>query len=168
MHARAAWPFRVYARSVPVYALALVSVVPGLAWADAPPAQCGVATTPFTRVPALPALNAGGATTFTMKVAGVGTVWDVDVQTFLRHSYTSDLSVTLTSPAGTTVTLSSAQRRRPLLHLQRHPLGRSGQGVWRRRRNARDLHQRCGGAAAVAGRTAGGVQGRGSRTARGR
>ncbi len=107
MHARAAWPFRVYARSVPAYALALVSVVPGLAWADAPPAQCGVATTPFTRVPALPALNAGGATTFTMKVAGVGTVWDVDVQTFLRHSYTSDLSVTLTSPAGTTVTLSS-------------------------------------------------------------
>lgn len=47
-------------------------------------------------------------TTSTILVAGAGTiVWDVDLTTFIRHTFGADLDITLTSPAGTVVTITT-------------------------------------------------------------
>ncbi|MBI5362078.1 MAG: proprotein convertase P-domain-containing protein [Planctomycetes bacterium] len=47
-------------------------------------------------------------TTFTCAVSGVGTyLWDVNLTTFISHTFCSDLDITLLSPAGTTVTIST-------------------------------------------------------------
>ncbi len=46
--------------------------------------------------------------TSTIVVSGAGAyLWDVDVTTFLRHTFPGDLDVTLMSPAGTIVTLTT-------------------------------------------------------------
>jgi subtilisin-like proprotein convertase family protein len=48
------------------------------------------------------------AATFTTTVSGLGTVlWDVNLNAAISHTYNSDLEITLTSPAGTTVTVST-------------------------------------------------------------
>ena len=53
----------------------------------------------------------GGApvpTIFTANVSGVGTsLWDVDLTTFITHTSAGDLDMTLTSPAGTVVTITT-------------------------------------------------------------
>jgi uncharacterized repeat protein (TIGR01451 family) len=49
-----------------------------------------------------------GVVTSTIVVAGAGTaIHDVDVTTLLTHTFAADLDMTLTSPAGTVVTLST-------------------------------------------------------------
>ncbi len=49
-----------------------------------------------------------GVVTSTITIAGAGTyLWDVDVTTSLQHTFSADLDVTLTSPAGTVVTLTT-------------------------------------------------------------
>ena len=56
---------------------------------------------------AIPDNNPTGATS-TIVVAGAGTyLCDVDVQTFITHTWNSDLQIALTSPAGTVVTLGT-------------------------------------------------------------
>jgi subtilisin-like proprotein convertase family protein len=46
--------------------------------------------------------------TFTNAVAGVGTnLWDVDVNVAISHTFNADLDITLTSPAGTVVVIST-------------------------------------------------------------
>ena len=49
-----------------------------------------------------------GVVTSTIVVAGAGTaILDVNATTFIQHTFAADLDVTLTSPAGTVVTLTS-------------------------------------------------------------
>ena len=49
-----------------------------------------------------------GVVTSTIVVAGAGTaILDVNATTFIQHTFSADLDVTLTSPAGTVVTLTS-------------------------------------------------------------
>jgi subtilisin-like proprotein convertase family protein len=54
------------------------------------------------------ALVDGGVSTSTIVVSGLGTrVMDLDLQTFIRHVFSADLDITLTSPAGTVVTITT-------------------------------------------------------------
>jgi subtilisin-like proprotein convertase family protein len=56
-----------------------------------------------TAVPTGPAV-----VTSTLIVAGAGSyIWDVDVTTFLTHTFAADMDVTIQSPAGTIVTLTT-------------------------------------------------------------
>jgi subtilisin-like proprotein convertase family protein len=74
-----------------------------------PPAApgCTASTATLTNTTPVPIPDLGTATS-TIVVSGVGsTLWDLNVQTFIRHTYSSDLVITLTSPAGTAVTISS-------------------------------------------------------------
>ncbi len=75
-----------------------------------PPEACpaGTAST-FTHSTPLPIPDGGtSAVTSTITVSGLDPyLLDVNVQTFLTHAYSGDMEFTLTSPAGTVVTLSS-------------------------------------------------------------
>ena len=75
---------------------------------SAPPPGCMVAgrtlgnNVPVT-IPLEPAV-----VTSTIEVVGLrGAIFDVDVRTFIRHTFNSDLDITLTSPEGTVVTLTT-------------------------------------------------------------
>ncbi len=77
---------------------------------SAPPAPngCTPVLGTFTQ-PAVTAIPTGPAVvTSTVLVAGAGTyLWDVDLTTFLTHSFAADIDMTITSPAGTVVTLTT-------------------------------------------------------------
>jgi subtilisin-like proprotein convertase family protein len=78
--------------------------------ASAPPGPgCTVTTTNVTN--ATPVVIAAGdvpVVTTAVSVAGAGSyLWDLDVTTFLTHSNCSDLDITLMSPSGTVVTLTT-------------------------------------------------------------
>ena len=72
------------------------------------PAGCGQATTTFTQstpeaIPTGPAV-----VTSTIVVSGAGPyLFDLDVTTFIQHTFSADLDITITSPAGTVVTLTT-------------------------------------------------------------
>ena len=68
----------------------------------APPAHpgCQVTTTTFTNSTLL-AIPDMGTTTSTITVSGLsGFLWDVDLTTFITHTASGDLDITLTSPGG--------------------------------------------------------------------
>lgn len=75
--------------------------------ATAPPG-CVPTTTNFannntTAIPAGPAVVSS-----TINVTGLDTyLWDLDVRTFIEHTFPGDLDITITSPAGTVVTLTT-------------------------------------------------------------
>ncbi len=74
------------------------------------PLGCATTTTTFTASPniRIPTSGTRGTRSTTINVAGAGsTIWDVDVTTFLTHTAAADLDITLTSPAGTVVTLTT-------------------------------------------------------------
>jgi subtilisin-like proprotein convertase family protein len=55
----------------------------------------------------IPDNNPTGITS-TINISGAGTyLWDVDLQTFITHTFPGDIDMTLTSPAGTTITVST-------------------------------------------------------------
>ncbi len=72
------------------------------------PTGCTATTTPFANTTAV-AIPAGPAVvTSTITVAGAATyLWDVDITTFMTHTFSGDLDVTIQSPAGTIVTLTT-------------------------------------------------------------
>ncbi len=75
-----------------------------------PPAPVGcVVTTTFASNNTPLAIPTGPAVVSnTAVVAGAGSfVWDINLQTFLTHTFAADLDITLTSPAGTVVTLTT-------------------------------------------------------------
>jgi len=77
--------------------------------APAAPAGCGATTTNFTNSTPV-AISATGTpvVTSTIVVSGVGPfLYDLDVTTFIQHTFSSDLDITITSPAGTVVTLTT-------------------------------------------------------------
>ncbi len=72
------------------------------------PAECGGSFTTASSAVVTPILDVGVATS-TIVVSGAGSwLLDLDVATDIVHTYNEDLVVTLTSPAGTVVTLTSA------------------------------------------------------------
>ncbi len=76
----------------------------------APPAPTGmtVSTTSATNNTPVAVPTGPGVVTSTITIAGAGTyLWDVDVTTSLQHTFAADLDITITSPAGTVVTLTT-------------------------------------------------------------
>ena len=68
---------------------------------------CAGTTTAFSNTTAVPIADVA-TTTSTITVSGAGAyLWDVDVTTFIRHTFAADLDITITSPAGTVVTLTT-------------------------------------------------------------
>ncbi|MGH9802472.1 MAG: proprotein convertase P-domain-containing protein, partial [Blastocatellia bacterium] len=75
-----------------------------------PPAGTGcVLTTTVTTQSTPTAIPTGPAVvTSTVAVAGAGPViWDVNLRTFITHTFAADLDITIQSPAGTIVTLTT-------------------------------------------------------------
>lgn len=80
-------------------------------WAASPPEPPGcnravavaLDAKPFGTIPTGPAVA-----TVQFQVAGVGPyLWDLDVMTFITHTFAADIDMTITSPAGTIVTLTT-------------------------------------------------------------
>ncbi len=91
---------------------ALIAIFANTTRAVAPPAPdgCPATTTTFdSDDPALPAMFDGSLTvTSTITVDDLDPIlWDVDLVTFIQHTFCSDLDFTLTSPEGTVVTIST-------------------------------------------------------------
>lgn len=76
----------------------------------APPAPPGLVVTTTTVTNSTPlAIPTGPAVvSATLNVAGAGSyLWDMDLSTMLTHTFAADLDITITSPAGTVVTLTT-------------------------------------------------------------
>ena len=112
MHARN-WPMRSVARvgvGVTLLATALVSPAPAVhAVAPAVFPDGATKTATFSQATPVPISAVGTSTvTSTIVVNSVaGVLWDADVSTFIFHSFSGDLDVTISSPAGTVVTLTT-------------------------------------------------------------
>jgi MYXO-CTERM domain-containing protein len=92
--------------------LAVVFVTAGAApaWAVSPPspANCASTTTNFANAVAVPIPTGPAVVTSTIVVSGVDpALWDLDLTTFITHTNASDLDITLTSPEGTVVTITT-------------------------------------------------------------
>ncbi|MBS0321744.1 MAG: proprotein convertase P-domain-containing protein [Proteobacteria bacterium] len=92
-------------------ALLMMSLaIPAQAAVPAAPTSCsaGLHSTTFTQSTPLAIPTDPAVVTSTIVVSGAQPyLWDVDVTTFLRHTFSADLDVTITSPAGTVVTLTT-------------------------------------------------------------
>jgi len=88
---------------------ALATALPAQAVIPPPPPGTSLATTTVQSSTVVEISETGTPTvTSTIDVSGAGPViWDLDVDTLLGHKNSSDLQFTLTSPAGTVVTLAS-------------------------------------------------------------
>jgi len=87
---------------------ASAALAQGLGIVPAAPPECGIPAPVLFANSAVTPLADGGLVGSTILVSGAGPyLWDVGVRTGLTHSRSSELSVTLTSPSGTVVTLTS-------------------------------------------------------------
>ena len=76
--------------------------------APSAPTGCTATATSFTNNTPVAIPTGPAVVTSTLLVSGVGTyLHDVDLTTFMPHTFAADLDVTLTSPAGTVVTLTT-------------------------------------------------------------
>jgi uncharacterized repeat protein (TIGR01451 family) len=72
------------------------------------PAGCGATTTNFTNATPVAIPTGPAVVTSTIVVSGAGTyLYDLDVLTHIQHTFSADLDITITSPAGTVVTLTT-------------------------------------------------------------
>lgn len=72
------------------------------------PTGCTPTTTNYANNTPVVVPTGPAVVTSTITVAGAQTyIWDVDVTTFLRHTFAADIDMTITSPAGTVVTLTT-------------------------------------------------------------
>ncbi|MEO7756361.1 MAG: proprotein convertase P-domain-containing protein [Dokdonella sp.] len=72
-----------------------------------PPPGFAVTIALFTQPTPAPIPDVNSITS-TIVVSGMGGyLWNVDLQTFVTHTFSADLDITLTSPAGTTVTITT-------------------------------------------------------------
>ena len=72
------------------------------------PAGCGATTTNFTNSTPVAIPTGPAVVTSTIVVSGAGPyLFDLDVTTFIQHTFSADLDITITSPAGTVVTLTT-------------------------------------------------------------
>jgi LPXTG-site transpeptidase (sortase) family protein len=94
-------------------ALALISSVMVVRTASAftpavPPGCSASITTTFTNSTPVVIPTGPAVVTSTITVTGIDPyLWDLDLQTFLTHTFAGDLDITLQSPAGTIVTLTT-------------------------------------------------------------
>jgi uncharacterized repeat protein (TIGR01451 family) len=72
------------------------------------PAGCNAATATFTQSTPVAFPTGPAVVTSTVVVSGVGPyLFDLDMTTFITHTFAADLDITITSPAGTVVTLTT-------------------------------------------------------------
>ena len=72
------------------------------------PVGCIPNSTNFNNATSTPIPSGPSTTTSTIDVSGVDSyLWDLDVSTFITHTFPADLDMTITSPTGTVVTLTS-------------------------------------------------------------
>jgi uncharacterized repeat protein (TIGR01451 family) len=72
------------------------------------PTGCGQVTTNFTQSTPTAIPTGPAVVTSTLVVSGAGPyLFDLDLTTFITHTFAADLDITLTSPAGTVVTLTT-------------------------------------------------------------
>jgi hypothetical protein len=73
-----------------------------------PPAGCLATSTTTSGAPALAIPTGPAVVSTTLNVAGADPfLWDLNLRTFITHTFPGDLDMTLQSPAGTVVTISS-------------------------------------------------------------
>ena len=73
-----------------------------------PPPGLVLGNTSVTNNTALAIPTGPGVVSTTVNVAGAGSyLWDLDLTTFLTHTFAADLDITIASPAGTVVTLTT-------------------------------------------------------------
>src|SRR5690606_33999999 len=76
--------------------------------APSPPTGMAVTTTTVTNNTPVAVPTGPAVVTSTINVAGAGPyLWAVDVTTSLQHTFAADLDITIQSPAGTIVTLTT-------------------------------------------------------------
>ncbi len=74
----------------------------------ATPTGCGQTTTNFTQSTPVAIPTGPAVVTSTIVVSGAGPyLFDLDLTTFIQHTFAADLDITITSPAGTVVTLTT-------------------------------------------------------------
>jgi uncharacterized repeat protein (TIGR01451 family) len=86
------------------------AAAPGAGGRAAPPSPTGCLPTlvSFSNTTPVAIPTGPGVVTSTINVAGAQTyLWDVDVTTFITHTFSADLDITIQSPAGTVVTLTT-------------------------------------------------------------
>jgi len=72
------------------------------------PAGCSPTTATFTQATPVAIPTGPAVVTSTVVVSGAGPyLFDLDATTFITHTFAADLDITITSPAGTTVTLTT-------------------------------------------------------------
>jgi subtilisin-like proprotein convertase family protein len=82
-------------------------VSPGGVIAPPAPPGCTEATQTFTNSTPVAIID-NMVVTSTISVAGVGPyLWDLNLQTFITHTFAADLDITITSPSGKVVTLTT-------------------------------------------------------------
>lgn len=75
--------------------------------APPPPSGCTTDMYGFESVTSIPIVSLGEITS-TITIDGLGVyLWDINLITYIEHTYSSDLEIFLTSPAGTEVTLTT-------------------------------------------------------------
>ncbi len=81
---------------------------PGVRVAPAAPPGCVSTLTTFTQSTPVAIPTGPAVVTSTLVVSGAGPyLLDVDLTTFITHTFNADLDITLTSPAGTVVTITT-------------------------------------------------------------
>ncbi len=79
-----------------------------IAVTDVPPGPCVCTPSTFTNTTPVAIPTGPGVVTSTLTVTGAGPVLaDVNLTTFIPHTFAADLDITITSPAGTVVTLTT-------------------------------------------------------------
>ncbi len=79
-----------------------------IAVTDVPPGPCVCTPSTFTNTTPVAIPTGPGVVTSTLAVTGAGPVLtDVNLTSFITHTFAADLDITITSPAGTVVTLTT-------------------------------------------------------------
>jgi subtilisin-like proprotein convertase family protein len=85
-----------------------IPVIPKPMMAPPPPPFCAATTSAFSNSTPVTIPSGPAVITATIDVSGVGPyLWDLDLTTFIAHTFASDLDITIQSPAGTVVTLTT-------------------------------------------------------------
>lgn len=86
----------------------LAGALSAQAVAPTAPLSCTASSGTYSQTTPLSIPMGPAVVTSTIVVSGAGPyLWDVDVTTFIRHTFAADLDITITSPAGTVVTLTT-------------------------------------------------------------
>ena len=101
-------PTKMHESAAPANGGQIVPQISPLAIVPPPPAGFVVTTTSFTNSTPTAIPTGPAVVTSTILVSGAGPyLWDVDLTTFLQHTFAADLDITIQSPSGTVVTLTT-------------------------------------------------------------